>query len=75
MDWNRLLSNERLIAPEKIKKSKEQKQREEFERDYSRVLYSNAFRRLHSKTQVFPMPENDHVHSRLTHGEEKGSGF
>lgn len=42
----------------------------EAERDYGRILYSTPFRRLHSKTQVFPMPENDHVHSRLTHSLE-----
>ena len=40
------------------------------ERDVSRLLFANAFRRLHNKTQVFPLPANDHVHSRLTHSLE-----
>lgn len=41
-----------------------------FQRDYDRIVFSSAFRRLHDKTQVFPLPENDLVHSRLTHSLE-----
>ena len=70
MNWTDLLSSSRLVGPQKIKFSTPQDNRSEFERDYSRILYSSAFRRLHDKTQVFPMPENDHVHSRLTHSLE-----
>jgi len=69
MDWNPLLSEERLGAEGRPASPPEEGQTEG-ERDYGRVLYSTPFRRLHSKTQVFPMPENDHVHSRLTHSLE-----
>lgn len=34
--------------------------RSEFERDYTRILYSTAYRRLRHKTQVFFSPENDY---------------
>ena len=37
-----------------------------FQRDYDRILFSSAFRRMHDKTQVFPVPENDFVHNRLS---------
>jgi dGTPase len=70
MRWKDLLATKRLVGHGNIKFSSKQSFRTEYERDYSRVLYSNAFRRLHDKTQVFPMPDNDHVHSRLTHSLE-----
>ena len=38
-----------------------------FERDMGRILYSQAFRRLKHKTQVFFNPANDHICSRLEH--------
>ncbi|MCK6514746.1 deoxyguanosinetriphosphate triphosphohydrolase [Myxococcota bacterium] len=44
-----------------------------FGRDYSRILFSRPFRRLLDKTQVFPMPVNDHVHNRLIHSVEVSS--
>lgn len=44
-----------------------------FQRDHDRVLFSGAFRRLADKTQVFPLPYDDHVHSRLTHSLEVSS--
>ncbi len=67
MKWDKLLSSQRL----KRKKPQEQDlTRTEFEKDFDRIAFSSAFRRLHDKTQVFPLPENDHVHSRLTHSLE-----
>ncbi|MHC5068779.1 MAG: dGTP triphosphohydrolase [Planctomycetota bacterium] len=63
--WQRLLSPQRIGSNQP-----ETDNRAPFERDYSRVLFSNAFRRLHAKTQVFPLPDNDHVHNRLTHSLE-----
>ncbi|GGZ21208.1 dGTPase [Echinicola pacifica] len=47
--------------------------RSEFERDYDRVIFSAPFRNLQDKTQVFPLPELDFVHTRLTHSLEVSS--
>jgi dGTPase len=44
--------------------------RSAFDRDYDRIVFSTAFRRLHGKTQVFPLPETDMTHTRLTHSIE-----
>lgn len=44
--------------------------RSEYERDYDRIVFSSAFRRMHGKTQVFPLPESDFTHTRLTHSIE-----
>lgn len=41
--------------------------RGDFERDYNRIIHSNAYRRLKHKTQVFFSPENDHVCTRIEH--------
>jgi dGTPase len=38
-----------------------------FQRDRDRILYSNAFRRLKHKTQVFLSPFGDQYRTRLTH--------
>ena len=47
--------------------------RSAFERDYDRIVFSYPFRRLQDKTQVFPLPEQDFVHTRLTHSLEVSS--
>ena len=39
--------------------------RSEFERDYTRIINSKAYRRLKHKTQVFFSPENDHICTRI----------
>ena len=41
--------------------------RTEFDRDYTRVIHSNAYRRLKHKTQVFYSPQNDHICTRIEH--------
>ncbi len=68
MDWKLLLSNERLG----INKSQFSKNdgRSQFQKDFDRIVFSPAFRRLQDKTQVFPLPESDFVHTRLTHSLE-----
>lgn len=68
MEWDRLLSRERL--GKNGKDSPERPGRSEFDSDIGRVTFSGAFRRLGRKTQVHPMAPNDHVHSRLTHSME-----
>lgn len=41
--------------------------RSEFQRDYTRIIHSNAYRRLKHKTQVFFSPDNDHICTRIEH--------
>lgn len=41
--------------------------RSEFERDYTRIIHSLAFRRMKHKTQVFFSPINDHICTRMEH--------
>ena len=41
--------------------------RSEFERDYTRVIHSTAYRRMKNKTQVFFSPKNDHICTRAEH--------
>lgn len=41
--------------------------RSEFDRDYTRVINCNAYRRLKHKTQVFFAPKNDHICTRIEH--------
>ncbi len=38
-----------------------------FQRDRDRIIYSNSFKRLKNKTQVFFAPEGDHYITRMTH--------
>lgn len=41
--------------------------RNDFERDYTRIIHSNGYKRLKHKTQVFFSPENDHICTRIEH--------
>ena len=41
--------------------------RSPFERDFNRILHTNAYNRLKHKTQVFFSPENDHISTRIDH--------
>lgn len=71
MDWKQLLSIERLGRDqEKTTDEKTTDVRSEFQRDYDRIVFSSAFRRLQDKTQVFPLAESDYVRTRLTHSVE-----
>jgi len=58
---------ENIIKREKEIYKRENDIRSEFERDYTRILHSDAFRRLKHKTQVFFSPENDHICTRIEH--------
>jgi len=68
--WNALLSDRRLygqpLPPGEYDRS-------EFQRDYDRILFSSAFRRLQDKTQVFPLSKSDYTRSRMTHSLEVSS--
>lgn len=41
--------------------------RTDFQRDVHRIIYSQSFRCLRHKTQVFYFPQNDHVSTRMDH--------
>lgn len=41
--------------------------RTEFDRDYTRIINTNAYKRLKHKTQVFFSPNNDHICTRIEH--------
>jgi len=69
LEWERLLTDLRL-GEKTQPKQKLQDGRSEFQKDFDRVVFSPAFRRLQDKTQVFPLPESDFVHTRLTHSLE-----
>ncbi len=66
MKWSKLLKGETLVH-KSGNKSEDSPIRTIFERDYDRLIYSTAFRRLGRKTQVHPLSENDHIHNRLSH--------
>lgn len=68
MEWKKLLSPGRLGCPETGED--DIKRRPEAYRDIDRITFSPAFRRLQGKTQVFPLPESDMTHTRLTHSLE-----
>jgi dGTPase len=68
MEWDRLLSTERLGRESEFSQSRPG--RSQFESDIGRITFSSAFRRLGRKTQVHPLAPNDHVHTRLTHSAE-----
>lgn len=69
MNWEQLLSDVRRGSRNRSTVSP-QKHRSSYDRDYGRILFSSAFRRLQDKTQVFPLGRNDYVRTRLTHSLE-----
>lgn len=69
MNWEQLLSDTRCGSTHQST-TLAQKERNEYDKDYGRVLFSSAFRRLQDKTQVFPLGRNDYVRTRLTHSLE-----
>lgn len=67
------------LCSERLRQSKtdgERQNKEAFDKrtnidsDFGRLVFSSAVRRLHDKTQVFPLTNNDNLHSRLTHSLE-----
>ena len=58
---------ERLITRQTALYNKPNDCRDPFERDYTRILHSLAYRRLKHKTQVFFNIENDHICTRMEH--------
>ena len=59
--WNQMIKREQELY------SKPGDIRSPFERDFNRILHTNAYNRLKHKTQVFYSPENDHISTRIEH--------
>ena len=68
MLWSTCFSEESIAYPRKSDGI-----RSHFQRDFDRLVFSSPFRRLQSKTQVFPLPGSKFVHNRLTHSLEVAS--
>lgn len=70
MQWSRLLSRRRLGTQTQPQVSS---LRTDFQRDFDRIVFSSAFRRMQDKTQVFPLSRVDYIRTRLTHSLEASS--
>lgn len=70
MEWNALLSEQRLGKRRSSNARLATRGRNEFERDFDRMVFSAPFRRLQNKAQIFPLPNRIFVHNRLTHSLE-----
>ncbi len=70
MNWSQLLSRKRLGSQSGPAASS---LRTEFQRDFDRIVFSSAFRRMQDKTQVFPLSRIDYIRTRLTHSLEASS--
>ncbi len=67
MDWEQLLARKRLGA---AASGDDRGSRTDFQRDFDRIVFCSAFRRMQDKTQVFPLSRSDYVRTRLTHSLE-----
>ena len=70
MNWQNCISDQRTGSSSK---KEDNGYRHNYQRDFDRLIFSSAFRRLQGKTQVFPLPGNTFVHNRLTHSLETSS--
>ncbi|MGL5367617.1 MAG: dGTP triphosphohydrolase [Cetobacterium somerae] len=68
MKWNKLLCEKRF--KQSSNEAYEFDERNEFDKDYSRIISSSSFRRLQDKIQVYPLKRGDFVRTRLTHSLE-----
>ena len=71
MKWEQIFNTTRL--GEEHKSTNDGIARNDYQRDYDRIVFSSSFRRLQNKTQVLPFPNSDYVRNRLTHSLEAGS--
>lgn len=60
-NWNYMISREQPLYKRNCDL------RDDFQRDYTRIIHSNSYKRLKHKTQVFFSPENDHICTRIEH--------
>lgn len=68
MQWKELFSRHRLGTTRT-----DDDFRSPFQRDFDRIVFCSALRRLQDKTQVFPLAKSDYVRTRLTHSLEVSS--
>lgn len=59
--WNNLISRQNNLY------TRNNDLRSPFERDFNRILHSNAYKRMKHKTQVFFSPTSDHICTRMEH--------
>lgn len=59
--WNNIIKREKPLY------IRESDIRSDFERDYTRIIHCNAYKRLKHKTQVFFSPGDDHICTRIEH--------
>lgn len=60
-DWKNMIARETAIY------KRDNDIRTDFARDFNRIIYSDAYKRLKHKTQVFYSPQNDHICTRMEH--------
>ena len=70
MHWPTLLSRKRLGSDQQPSGTMV---RTDFQRDFDRIVFCSAFRRMQDKTQVFPLSRIDYIRTRLTHSLEASS--
>lgn len=71
MDWQTLLAPARLGRDAQLTPA--EGLRTAFFKDWDRIVFCSAFRRLQDKTQVQPLAKTDYVRTRLTHTLEVAS--
>lgn len=69
LKWEKLLCSDR----QRETTTETLPHRNEFDKDYERIIYSSSLRRLQDKAQVFPLQRNDFTRTRLTHSLEVAS--
>src|ERR1035437_7480910 len=74
INWEKYLSIQRSRITNIVKTNNDPEnhfdERNDFDSDFGRAVFSSACRRMHDKTQVMPLSSDDNVHSRLTHSME-----
>ncbi|WP_171267529.1 deoxyguanosinetriphosphate triphosphohydrolase [Oceanidesulfovibrio marinus] len=77
---SKVMKWDELIKPHRVQRGNKGIQidlldggRSPFQKDQDKILFSNSFRRLGKKTQVHPLVNNDHIHTRLSHSLETAS--
>lgn len=70
MDWDKLLSTQKLAPEEPEPAQFQDYPMNAFEKDFNKIVSCSSFRRLQDKTQVFPLDKSDFIRTRLTHSNE-----